>query len=302
MADPETSASPNDEGPRDAAEAVARLIAMLDVEPLEVDLFRGRSSDSGIARVFGGQVVAQALMAAAKTVRPERLAHSLHAYFLRPGDPRTPIIYRVDRDRDGQSFGTRRVVAIQHGRPIFNLAASFQVSESGLSHEAAMPRVAGPEGLTSMWDLIARPPTDPTNARYLAHGEPPIEFRLVEPQDPLKPKKAKPVAHNWFRAAAAVPDDPVLARCLLAYASDMSLLNTCLLPHAISWNDPHLQSASIDHAIWFHDTPDLNDWLLFAQDSPYAGAGRGMNRGLIYTRKGTIAATVMQEGLIRYRS
>lgn len=283
--------------------AVARLIALLDVEPLEVDLFRGQSIDPGWTRVYGGQVVGQALMAASKTVRPERLAHSLHAYFLRPGDPQSPIIYRVERDRDGQSFATRRVVAIQHGRPIFNMAASFQRVEAGLEHGAAMPKVAGPDALASEADLLANNAAHtPEPQRTLwANRERPIEFRPVDPQNPLKPKKAKPLAHNWFRAAAPVSDDPVLARCLLAYASDMTLLDTCLLPHAVGWTDPALQAASIDHALWFHDTPDLNDWLLFCQDSPRARGGRGLNRGLIYARSGEIVASVVQEGLIRYR-
>ena len=283
--------------------AVARLLALLDVEPLEVDLFRGQSTDPGWSRVYGGQVVAQALMAASRTVRPERLAHSLHAYFLRPGDPAAPIIYRVERDRDGTSFATRRVVATQHGRPIFNLAASFQIAEDGFDHAAATPKAAGPQGLLNERELFERRRAQtPEPFRTLwATRERPIEFRPVEPADPFKPKRAKPVQHNWFRAAATVPDDPVLARCLLAYASDMTLLDTCLMPHAVSWSDPALQIASIDHAMWFHATPDLNGWHLFAQESPRASGGRGLNRGLIFAQDGALVATVIQEGLIRYR-
>lgn len=283
--------------------AVARLVALLDVEALEVDLFRGQSTDPGWTRVYGGQVVAQALMAASKTVR-DRLAHSLHAYFLRPGDPAAPIIYRVERDRDGTSFATRRVVAIQHGRPIFNLAASFQVAETGFDHAAPMPKVAGPAGLKSERELFAaRAAATPEPWRTLwASRERPIEFRPVESTDPFKPKKTRPLAHHWFRAASKVAADPVLARCLLAYASDMTLLDTCLLPHGVSWLDPALQAASIDHAIWFHATPDLDDWHLFAQDSPRASGGRGLNRGLIFARDGELVATVMQEGLIRVRA
>jgi len=283
--------------------AVARLLALLDVEALEVDLFRGQSTDPGWTRVYGGQVVAQALMAASKTVRADRLAHSLHAYFLRPGDPAAPIVYRVERDRDGTSFATRRVVAIQHGRPIFNLAASFQVVEDGLDHAAAMPKVHGPDGLQNERELFdRRAATTPEPYRSLwANRDRPIEFRPVDPSDPFKPQKAKPVQHNWFRAASPVPADPVLARCLLAYASDMTLLDTCLMPHAVSWSDQKLQVASIDHAMWFHDTPDLNDWHLFAQDSPRASGGRGLNRGLIFAHGGQLVASVMQEGLIRLR-
>lgn len=286
------------------AAAVERLLALLDVEALEVDLFRGVTTDPGWTRVYGGQVVAQALMAASRTVRADRLAHSLHAYFLRAGDPAAPIVYRVERDRDGTSFATRRVVAIQHGRPIFNMAASFQVTETGLDHAAPMPKVAGPDGLMSERDLVdTRAATTPEPFRTLwGNRDRPIEFRPVEPMDPFKPKKAKPVQNNWFRAASPVPSDPVLARCLLAYASDMTLLDTCLMPHAVSWADPKLQVASIDHAIWFHGTPDLNDWHLFAQESPRANGGRGLNRGLIFAHGGALVASVMQEGLIRYRA
>ena len=288
---------------QEPAAAVARLVALLDVEPLEVDLFRGQSTDAGWSRVYGGQVVAQALMAASKTVRAERLAHSLHAYFLRPGDPQAPIVYRVERDRDGTSFTTRRVVAIQHGRPIFNLAASFQIAETGFEHAAAMPQLAGPEGLPSELELHQRQGAaipEPHRTLWLTR-ERPIEVRPIEPGDLLNPMRSPPLSHNWFRAAAPVRGDAVLARCMLAYASDLTLLDTCLLPHGVAWTDPALQAASIDHAMWFHATPDLNDWLLFAQDSPCAVGGRGLNRGLIYTQSGGLIATVMQEGLIRYR-
>jgi acyl-CoA thioesterase-2 len=283
--------------------AVDRLLALLDVEALEVDLFRGRTTDPGWTRVYGGQVVAQALMAASRTVRADRLAHSLHAYFLRPGDPAAPIVYHVERDRDGTSFATRRVIAVQHGRPIFNMAASFQIAETGLDHATAMPKVAGPAGLRNEREWFdKRAATTPEPYRTLwGDRDRPIEYRPVEPIDPFKPKKAKPVQHNWFRAASPVPGDPVLARCLLAYASDMTLLDTCLMRHAVSWADPRLQVASIDHAIWFHTTPDLNDWHLFAQDSPRANGGRGLNRGLIFAHGGALIASVMQEGLIRYR-
>ena len=288
----------------DPAAAVARLLALLDLEPLEVDLFRGRSTDPGWTRVYGGQVVAQALMAASRTVRADRLAHSLHAYFLRPGDPAAPIVYRVERERDGTSFATRRVEAIQHGRPIFSLTASFHVAETGFDHAAPMPRVAAPALLKSEAQLFAARAADtPEPWRTLwASRDRPIEFRPVESHDPFKPKRTKPAAHHWLRAAAPVVADAVLARCLLAYASDMTLLDTCLLPHGVAWSDPALQAASIDHAIWFHATPDLNVWHLFAQDSPRANGSRGLNRGLVFAESGALVASVVQEGLIRYRA
>ena len=288
----------------EAAASVARLIALIDVERLETDLFRGQSTDAGWSRVYGGQVVAQALMAASKTVDGARLAHSCHSYFLRPGDPKAPIVYRVERDRDGKSFSSRRVIAVQHGRPIFNMAASFQVAEDGFDHSIAKPPVAAPDTLPSEAELQSRNAASiPEPFRTLwSTRDRPIEFRPIEPQDPFMPVSQPPLQHNWFRAAAPVPVDAVQSRCLLAYASDMTLLDTCLMPHAVVWTDPALRAASIDHALWFHATPDLNDWLLFAQDSPRASGGRGINRGLIFTAGGELVATAMQEGLIRYRA
>ncbi len=287
----------------DPAASVARLLALLDVEPLEADLFRGQSTDAGWQRVYGGQVVAQALMAASKTVRPERLCHSLHAYFLRPGDPKHPIVYRVERDRDGQSFTTRRVVAIQHGRPIFNMAASFQVEEAGLDHHFPALKAAGPDGLKSEAELTlgyASKAPEPYRTLWLSRDRP-IEFRPLQPLNPFKPKKQPPRTQSWCRMAATAEVTPVVARALLAYASDMTLLDTCLLPHGIAWTDPGLQVASLDHALWFNATPDLNDWLLFDQDSPVSGGARGMNRAIVTTRAGKPVASVVQEGLIRYR-
>lgn len=288
----------------DPAASIARLIALLDVEPLETDLFRGQSTDAGWSRVYGGQVVGQALMAATRTVPAERLAHSLHAYFIRPGDPGAPIVYQVTRDRDGGSFTTRRVVAIQHGRPIFNMAASFQIAEDGLSHAAPMPAVPAPQTLLNEAQLAARHAEhtpEPWRTQW-GKRDRPIEFRPVEPHDPFTPVTRSPVAHNWFRNAAPAQADPALSRCLLAYASDMSLLDTCLLPHAVLWTDPQLQVASLDHAIWFHANPDMDAWLLYAQDSPVAGGGRGLNRALVFAQDGTLVASTMQEGLIRYRT
>lgn len=286
-----------------AAASVARLLELLDVEPLEADLYRGQSTNAGWSRVYGGQVVAQALMAASKTVRPERLCHSLHSYFLRPGDPAHPIVYRVERDRDGQSFTTRRVIAIQHGRPIFNMAASFQLAEAGLTHAFKPPVVTPPEDLPSEAEVMRRHADKaPEPYRTLwKNRDRPIEFRAVETIDPFKPKSMPPRSHHWCRAAARVNVTAPVARALFAYASDMTMLDTCLLPHAVAWTNPQLQVASLDHAIWFNDTPDLNDWLLFDQDSPVAGGGRGLNRGLVSTRAGKPVASIMQEGLIRFR-
>lgn len=287
----------------DPAASIARLLALLDVEPLEADLFRGQSTNAGWQRVYGGQVVAQALMAASKTVRPERLCHSLHSYFLRPGDPAHPIVYRVERDRDGQSFTTRRVIAIQHGRPIFNMAASFQLEEPGLAHSFPAPKVTPPEQLQSEAEWAAEnadKAPEPFRTLWKTRDRP-IEFRAVEKIDPFKPEAHPPRAHYWCRAAAPVDVTPPIARALFAYASDMTLLDTCLLPHAIAWTNPDLQVASLDHAIWFNDTPDMSDWLLFDQDSPVSGGARGLNRGLVYNRFGRQIATLMQEGLIRYR-
>jgi acyl-CoA thioesterase-2 len=289
----------------DHAASVPRLLALLDVEPLEADLFRGQSTNAGWMRVYGGQVVAQALMAASKTVRPERLCHSLHSYFLRPGDPAHPIVYRVERDRDGQSFTTRRVIAIQHGRPIFNMAASFQLAETGLVHAVAMPKgVPDPESLRTEaeWAEIYGDRTPEPQRTLWRTRERPIDFRTIEHIDPIKPPKTPPFARHWARAAAPFGVDEPMARALFAYASDMTMLDTCLLPHGIAWSDPRLQVASLDHSIWFNATPDLNDWLLFDQDSPVAAGGRGLNRATVYARNGAIVASIAQEGLIRYRS
>ena len=290
--------------PRDPAASIARLIDLLDVEPIDANLFRGQSTDAGWQRVYGGQVVAQALMAASKTVEGGRLCHSLHSYFIRPGDPAHSIDYQVERDRDGASFTTRRIIALQKGRPIFNMAASFQAPDTGLEHATAPPAVAPPETLKSDSELAeinsARIP-EPQRSLWRERDRP-LEFRPLDPTDPFNPVATPPVAQHWVRAAAPfVADEPVM-RALFAYASDMTMLDTCLLPHAIAWSNPRLQVASLDHAIWFNATPDLNDWLLFDQDSPSAAGGRGLNRGIVYSRAGAVVANVVQEGLIRYRA
>ncbi|MFC3713559.1 acyl-CoA thioesterase II [Sphingoaurantiacus capsulatus] len=281
---------------------VDKLVDLLDLEQLEVNLFRGPKTDEPWRRVYGGQVIGQALVAAARTVEGERPAHSLHAYFIRPGDPAIPIVYEVSRDRDGQSFTTRRVVAIQHGRPIFNMAASFQVDEGGVSHQFDMPDVPGPEGLMSELELRQRDGHKiPEKFRSHWLRERPIEIRPIAPRDMFNPGKGPPAHDAWFRVAGPIGDDRALHQCMLAYASDMTLLDTCLLPHDISWLNPKLQSASLDHAIWFHEPFRADEWLLYVQDSPKAAGARGFNRGSIYTRDGRLVASVAQEGLIRIR-
>ncbi|MEI6485194.1 MAG: acyl-CoA thioesterase II [Sphingomonadales bacterium] len=288
--------------------AVARLLALMQLEEIETDLFRGQSTDEGWIRVYGGQVVAQALMAASRTVPAERLCHSLHSYFIRPGDPKLPIVYKVERDRDGAGFTTRRVVAIQKGRPIFNMAASFQVPETGLEHAVSPPSdVPHPESLESdsEWARRNAPHApEPWRTIWLTR-ERPLDVRNVDPDDFFNPQQRPPQQRHWVRLAAALPPaaaaDPALQRCLFAYASDMTLLDTCLAPHAISWANPALQSASLDHAIWFNATPDMGTWQLFDQDSPMAAGGRGINRAIVHDIGGHPIACVMQEGLIRYR-
>ena len=277
------------------------LVALLDLEPVEQNLFRGAATrEEGWRRVYGGQVIAQALMAAIRTVDPHRPCHSLHAYFIRAGDPAIPIVYTVDRDRDGKSFSTRRVVAIQHGQPIFNMACSFQVIEAGPEHQLAMPDVIGPEELLNEQQLRARE-IERIPEKFRAHWlrDRPIEIRPIAPRDMLNPGKGEPVSHSWFRIAAPVGSAGPLNQGLLAYASDMTLLDTCLLPHGISWLNPKMQTASLDHAIWFHAPFRVDEWLLYAQDSPNAHGARGLNRGSIYTRDGRLVASVAQEGLIR---
>ena len=281
---------------------VAALIALLDLERIDDDLYRGRTDEPGWKRVFGGQVIGQALVAAIRTVSEPRAPHSLHAYFIRPGDPEVPIIYRVERDRDGSSFTTRRVVAIQHGRPIFNMAASFQIEEPGVEHQSAMPDVPGPENLPSLLSLrLAVADRIPERFRKMWLRQPPIELRSVAPRDIFEPLPRDPVSHIWFRVVEPIGDDPALHQCMLAYASDMTLLETSIYPHGLKWFDPKFQAASLDHALWFHDRFRADEWLLYAMDSPRAGGARGFSRGSIYTRDGRLVASAAQEGLIRLR-
>ena len=279
--------------------ALQSLIELLDLEEIELNLFRGRSPQERSQRVFGGQVVGQALVAANRTVE-DRHVHSLKGDFLRPGDPKIPILYEVDRIRDGRSFTTRRVVAIQHGRAIFAMSVSFQVEESGFEHQTPMPDVPSPEETPdpSIYDEKIRKHI-PAEDRQWLDAPRPIQTRLVNPIDPIEPEKQPPHLAVWLRAAGRMPDDDRLHQCVLAYASDMNLLDTCLLPHGVSWMNQKFQSASLDHSIWFHHRFRADEWLLFVQDSPSASGGRGFNRGLVYTEDGRLVASVVQEGLIR---
>jgi acyl-CoA thioesterase-2 len=281
------------------ANAVDSLLAILDLEPLEHNLFRGRSPQSGWQRVFGGQVIGQALTAAARTV-DGRVAHSLHGYFMRPGDPKVPIIYEVDRIRDGKSFNTRRVVAIQHGEAIFTMAASFQVDEEGLDHQIIMPKVPMPESLPSEADLKALfLDSAPAVVRRYWERERPIEIRPVDLRHYVSREPLDPIQQVWVKTTHKLPDDPEIHRCVLAYASDMTLLDTALFAHGRTLFDPDLQVASLDHALWFHRPFRADEWLLYTEDSPSASGARGFTRGSLFSRDGQLVASVAQEGLIR---
>ena len=281
--------------------AVANLLSILDLEQLELNLFRGQSPKVGWQRVFGGQVIGQALVAAARTVEG-RQPHSLHAYFLLAGDPKVPIIYEVDRIRDGASFTTRRVKAIQHGQAIFAMSASFHKVEPGFSHQIEMPKVPDPDNLPTEEELKARLlPHLPEAMRIYWERERPIELRPVDISRYLSPEKRPPLQHIWFRANGRLPDDAQLHQCVLAYASDFSLLDAALIPHGKLMFDPKLMLASLDHALWFHRDFRADEWMLYAQDSPSAEGARGFSRGNIFSRDGTLIASVAQEGLIRER-
>jgi acyl-CoA thioesterase II len=281
--------------------AVDDLLAILDLEQLEHNLFRGRSPQVGWQRVFGGQVIGQALVAACRTVEGRR-PHSLHAYFLLGGDPTVPIIYEVDRIRDGRSFTTRRVVAIQHGRAIFAMSVSFHADEPGLTHAATMPDVPPPEGLPSEAEIksgVLPLMPDPVRAYY--ERERPIELKPVEFGRYISRAPGEPRFNVWIRATGRLPDDPAIHQCVLAYASDMTLLDSSLIPHGRTVFDRAIQGASLDHALWLHRPFRADHWLLYAQDTPSASGARGLSRGLIFTRTGELVASVAQEGLIRER-
>ncbi|MDX1805065.1 MAG: acyl-CoA thioesterase II [Alcanivorax sp.] len=280
--------------------AVQQLKALFELEQLENNLFRGDSQANGQRSVFGGLVAGQALLAASRTVPDERPVHSLHAYFLRAGDFTKPIVYDVDRIRDGRSFTTRRVNAIQHGRPIFSLAASFQVEEQGASHQAQMPEVPAPEQLEDdegeRQQLAERLPEQ---YREAFMQDRPVEFRMVQPRQSFVAEPQPAIRQVWFRAADRLDTDLMTQRALLTYCSDFGLMGTAMLPHGMNFWQPNVQCASIDHAMWFHADFRIDEWLLYCSDSPFAGSSRGMNFGSIFRRDGTLVASVAQEGLMR---
>jgi len=279
------------------------LIDLLALERLEENLFRGESQDLGWGQVFGGQILGQAMSAAEQTVPKDRFCHSLHAYFLRPGDVTRPVIYDVDPIRNGRSFTTRRVVAIQNGKAILNLSASFKIEEDGFDHAAAMPDAPPPESLKTNQELL-RELGDriPHVLRLRADADRPIEIRPVNPGHPLEPEPREPYRQAWFRAADPLPDEPSVHRKLLAYASDFSFMTVSMLPHGISWLTPGMQTASLDHSMWFHRPVHFDEWLLYSVDSPSASNATGLVRGQFFDQQGRLVASTAQEGLIRMRS
>jgi acyl-CoA thioesterase II len=285
---------------------VTDLLKLLDLEPLEVNIYRGMNRDVGTGRVFGGQVFAQALVAARKTVPDGREAHSVHGYFLREGDTKAPIVFFVDRPRDGRSFTSRRVTAIQHGEAIFHLSASFHISEEGLDHQVEMPKAPSPDECPDELELIrSRAAQIPESLRTILTQDRPLDFRLIEPADPF----SKPVATTpggarrmvWFRLRERIPDARMLHQAVLAYASDYGFLPTVLRPHGVSFRDPRLFMASLDHTLWLHRPFRADEWLLYASDAPSTFDARGFVRGQIFTQDGRLVATAAQEGLIRIK-
>ena len=304
-----------DEQPAETIEGrVTQLLRLLDVRPTGDLSFTGSRQPGGVGRVFGGQVIAQGLIAAMRTVDPAKALHSLHCYFMRAGDESLEIDYQVRTDFDGGSFSTRRIIALQADRPILTMTASFHKLENGFSHQSAMPNVPEPEALLSENERIAQE-SDPATAALLTHFQRirPVEVRPVERRSFANPVPQPPISHSWLRLGAPLSDLPLaqalavngddanIHRAILAYASDMMLLGTCVLPHGVSWRTPGMMTASLDHALWIHDDFRIDDWLLYATDSTWAGRARGFNRGQFFSRDGRLVASVAQEGLIRYR-
>jgi len=287
------------------SKALHDLLDLLDLEQIEVNIFRGRSPDERVQRVFGGQVAGQALVAAGRTVPADRPVHSLHAYFIRPGDPAVPLVYMVDRVRDGRSFTTRRVSVIQHGTTIFTLSASFHHPEPGPVHAVPMPAVPPPDSVPRTSERLEKRfgPLDPSYQRMLKNN--PVDLRILGPltveaqQDPALRATSNLV---WLRVDGELPDDPLLHVCLMTYASDMTLLDSVLLAHGLSWVDGRTVGASLDHAMWFHRPFRADSWLLYAQESPVASGARGLARGQVFTQAGDLVVSVVQEGLIRTRA
>ncbi|MDQ7986620.1 acyl-CoA thioesterase II [Pseudomonas sp. G34] len=284
------------------SQVLQELVALLSLEAIEENLFRGVSQDLGFRQLFGGQVLGQCVSAATQTVEADRHVHSLHGYFLRPGDAALPVVYQVDRVRDGGSFSTRRVTAVQKGKAIFTCSASFQNQEEGFHHQVQMPDVPGPEGLRSETELASLVADSlPPRVRERVLFDKPIEIRPVTVDNPFAPQVSEPAKYVWFRADGELPDTPAIHKYLLGYASDFNLLTTSMLPHGVSVWQKFMQVASLDHSIWFHGNLRMDDWLLYAMDSPWAGNARGFSRGSVFNRQGQLVASVAQEGLIRLR-
>ena len=277
-----------------------KIIETLDLEEIELNHYLATSPNEGWQRVYGGQVIGQALVAASRTVSTDRSAHSLHGYFLRAGDTDIPILYKVDRIRDGKSFTTRRVVAVQRGQAIFTMSISFQVDEGGLNHQFDMPDVSGPDDLQTEDEIRqVQYKNWPKEFQDSFSGSSAIQVKPIEPIDLLNPKPAEPVQRCWVRCGDKLPDDPRIHQCVLDYLSDWSLLDTATRPHAVSFMQDNVQVASLDHAMWFHRPFRADEWLLYDQDSPSASGARGFNRGLIYNQSGELVASTTQEGLVR---
>ena len=277
-----------------------KIIETLDLEEIELNHYLATSPNEGWQRVYGGQVIGQALVAASRTVSTDRSAHSLHGYFLRAGDTDIPILYKVDRIRDGKSFTTRRVVAVQRGQAIFTMSISFQVDEEGLTHQFDMPDVPSPDALPTDEEIRQQQAKSwPEEFQDSFLGSLAIQVKPIDPVDMLNPEPAPPVQRCWMRCGEKLPDDPRIHQCVLAYLSDWSLLDTATRPHAVSFMQDNVQVASLDHAMWFHRPFRADEWLLYDQDSPSANGARGFNRGLIYNQAGELVASTTQEGLVR---
>ncbi|MGM0417465.1 MAG: acyl-CoA thioesterase II [Thermodesulfobacteriota bacterium] len=280
---------------------LTELLSLLKLEKKEENIFRGKSQDLGFGSIFGGQVLGQSLSAAIQTVDKDRSVNSMHAYFLLAGDPEFPVDYKVENIRDGRSFSVRQVSATQKGGIIFCMSASFHVNENGFEHQSMMPDVQGPEKLMSDLEYVRKVKDKiPESIREQLLRDKPVEIRQVSPVNPFKPEKKEPFKYSWFKASGKLPDDPLIHKCMLAYASDFGLLATSLYPHGHTFWQREMTAASLDHSIWFHRDFRMDDWLLYAMESPSASSSRGLNRGQIFTRDGVLVASTVQEGLIRY--
>lgn len=284
------------------SDVVSSFLELLDLEVIEHNIYRGGNRDIGTGRIFGGQVLAQALVAARRTVEEDRPAHSMHGYFILEGDLGAPVVYFVDRLRDGKSYCTRRVTAIQHGEAIFNMSSSFHRREPGLEHQMSMRPTTGPEGLRNELDIIReRADEIPRRVRDVVTQDRVLDIRPVEPDDPFQPERGAPTQRYWMKTVSGLPDEPLIHQAVLAYASDYGLLGAALRPHGITFRDPGVMVASLDHAIWFHRPFRFDEWLLYVVESPSSGSGRAFSRGTFFTREGVLVASVAQEGVLRVR-